>query len=1002
MNTPDFRFTLISNLDKINNLGSVGAPWISANGGEDNPWTNGTGKIQCIAPAGTLSHVLYRNDMAWVAGKKYLVFITYTSITDCQFVVNSDYGTGPQDRQDLYLLNVKGQGSPRLLTCSIIGQPNQGAAFALYVVNAIGGINFSFSQILVQEVDSLTRVVKPGGWKGLTKNLERIPKYWGFVETLEGSIDLFGDDLAWLKSFVKTRPDKRFKCLVEISVGGGAFEIFYNGLLDIVSLTSTGIGRPQDISTYKASIPFLKETEWSRFIGNIDNAMDFTSNKDVLNLDVIDTRGDVEEISPPSGFPPRLTMLFTGQIPETFPQFSVQVAADEINNIGFGNLTTINDGFDSYNGVSKQDTISLSVGKMVALSGTITLNYTPIGNVFVEAQLTSVGVWTVIPDGVPTTENAPLGSLGGGITGWSIRVRNNSGAQRTILFDPNSIQTLAISALVEYTLNPYGISPLLFLKGYFTRMLGDYDNLRCPIFETNSFGIAVGVEGTAPLQNPPPRFRPYNAATGVVQDVPNGNVFIGGDANWVQSGGNLTMTTFNVSNMLLMRIGHGAYYIYTTYLTKGKYKMTVIIVNPGTNPFGYLQFVGTIGDEIVPFDILYTSAAGTFEVLLSLDRLYDGIGVVAHDVQGLVVSVFILSVNNPDHGIVRGKYALNSISNGLELNKEVDIIIPPISTKSQYREPSKGINGLISIFGLGMEAVLLPDGRPQMYIDELDKFFTNASLPTLFTEEFEIGLDDDIVKDKISVGGPSQQDNPVDQDSSCSISSFASTYITTRGEYELRFEICLNSAMILNRKLDNVDLWMAELSTRSLPGVVGVTTYRTSNGLSIVGSPSPQQLNWLHSEGRILRRSIGVVSSMGSEVFNLTGGVASTQVSVDAGDGLGSIADATPIFPAALFTPYLIRFETAMTYEEYKTFFTNRRSTRKVTIENIERTFHTKSNRYNASSGRAVISGWLTNAGDFSDDFSDDFDNEASPLVLGEFSDDFNDDFDNVAINSNI
>jgi hypothetical protein len=326
---------------------------------------------------------------------------------------------------------------------------------------------------------------------------------------------------------------------------------------------------------------------------------------------------------------------------------------------------------------------------------------------------------------------------------------------------------------------------------------------------------------------------------------------------------------------------------------------------------------------------------------------------------------------------IKGKYHLNAIGKGYELIA-TSAGAPAPTIEPSARAMSDVLVGLCKIFGLGIQAEIV-NNRTKLVIDDVNTLFVSALGVTVFAQEFITQIDALLVRDTVAVGGSARQELLIDQQASCSKAEYVTTFISAKNKVDLEFNIALNSALILNRELDNDELFLLELLSKTSDTIY----YRTSDGLTISGSPSPRQPNWMHSEGRIVRRSNSIISSMGSSFLVLTSGVSSTLVRVDnPADGLGSIADADLILPQPIFTPWLVSFSTAMTYAEYKAWLATKNNRLQINISGIIKTAYVKLLRYNATLGTAIISGWLVASGDFSTDFSNDFANEPIAVAI--------------------
>lgn len=955
MNTPDFQFTLISDIDRVTTLGAIGTEWFVSNVNGGAPWSNGTGRIEVDDGVSLYSETIGRN-VGWTDGKKILVTINYINVNASQIGISLN-PVGDGDIGNVYLFNAPSQSTPRILACTFISgsDPN----IYLYVTNTLTGVlSFSFNQILIQEVDELIRVVKPGGWKGLTKSLERIPKYWGFIETLEGSIDLFGDDFQWLKTYLIPQPDKKFKCKVDISVGGTAFQHYFTGLLDTLSLVSTGINRDSAISTYRASIAFLKENEWSKFTAYFDTVLDVTSNKGVNNLDIIDSKG-VNKAYPVPGYEPRLNLRFDSTLNLSLYGVPNELSPGEIVSLGFGDIIAINDGFETFIGKSRQATLSVSVGRIMQFTGTIEVNFTADVGIVFEATLSDPNVYDNLTSGVEYdfvfNTDGMLGS--DGVKQFSIRIRNAAVSTGEYTISAGSTSRLNVVAVVEYDFAPNTVMPLMLLKAYLARVLGDYDNLETPVFDDDQH-LAAHTTDTD-FQNPPPRFAPHYVYTSTtLEPIPTGNFYIGNPVDWQKdTASSVTVAAVGtISNLLIARftIASGISFIrQTTYATKGNYDFSVTVSSVSGG--GDIEIFGTICDDRYSLGS-FTPGFGAQMIPITIDKYYDGIGIVADDLDITLVFTVLATgtIDSP-----RGKYAMNVITTALEIKSF------NTATLFQLRQTmGTVIDGLCKLFGLAIEPVTV-DGRVKLVIDDVSEFFlTDASIP-VYAEDFEITLDQDIARDFISVGGPAENETPIDQLAACTQSVYSTGFDVTRQTYDLTFDINLNSPLILRQKLSQDEICLMELSLKPLQNdlVELFQRYRTSNGLTIANSDSPRQLNWLHAEGRIVRRSIGIASSMLSKSYNLVSGFDSSNVEVD--DGTDNISTGEPIFAAPFFTPYLITLTTAMTNEEYDDMYANRRSYQSLRLGTTDHYFYIKSLKYNAPTGKAIISGWLKNADDF-------------------------------------
>lgn len=956
MNTPDFRFTLISDIDRITTLGAIGTEWFVSNVNGGAVWTNGTGKIEVNDGVLTFSETIGRN-VGWTAGKKILVNINYINVNASQIGISLN-PVGDGDIGNVYLFNAPSASTPRILTCTF--EAGSDPNIYLYVTNVlVVSIAFSFNQILIQEIDELIRIVRPGGWKGLTKSLDRIPKYWGFSETLEGTIDLFGEDYQWLKTYLVPNPDKKFKCKVEISVGGAAFQHYFTGLLDTLSLVSPGINRDSAISTYRASIAFLKENEWSKFTSYFDTILDVTYFKDLTGLDVIDSKG-VMKAYPVPGYEPRLNLRFDSTLNSSLYGVPNELSPGEIVSLGFGDIIAINDGFNTFVGKSRQSTLSVDVGRIMQFTGTIEVNFTADAGIDFAATLSDPNVYVVLTSGVEYdfvfNTDGMLGS--DGVKQFSIRIRNTAGTAGEYTITAGTTSRLNVVAVVEYDVAPNTVMPLMLLKAYLGRVLGDYDNLETPVFDDDQRSVSASTTDTA-LQNPPPRFAPYYFYTSTTTELmPAGNYYIGNPVDWQKDVTEFVIVAAagTISNLLLARftIASGADIRQTTYATKGNYiiNANVSAVSGG----GDIEIFGTIDDDLYSLGS-FTPVMGSQIIPITIDRYYDGIGIVANDLDITMSFVALYTTGTIDSP--RGKYAMNVITTALEIKS--------FNTRTLFQlRQTMGtvIDGLCKLFGLGIETVSV-NGRAQIVIDEVSEFFLTDSALPVYAEEFEISLDPDIVRDVINVGGPAENETPIDQLASCTQSVYSTGFNVTRQTYDLRFDINLNSPLILRQKLSQDDIVLMNLSLKPLANdfVEVFQRYRTSNGLTIANSDSTRQLNWIHAEGRIVRRSIGVVSSMLSKSYNLVSGFDSSNVEVD--DGTDNISTGEPIFSAPFFTPYLITLNTAMTNEEYNSMYANRRSYQSLRLGAVDHYFYIKSLKYNAPTGKAIILGWLKNAEDF-------------------------------------
>ncbi len=964
-NIPNLRFTLISNLDRIKSLGQVGAPWLDA-GNAGAPWTNNAGNIRNVNP-GTVSNTLYQ-PATFIGGKRYLLLINFVALTDC--VIRCGHAG---DDQYFYSLNVQAAQAAKTLTCDFFAYANTQQQIQ-FIVDAPGGLNISFSAFLLQEVDSLTRVIMPGGFKSLAKRLTRLIGRWGFIEDLDGAIDIIGADLQWLRGYLIVQPDKRFDCLIEIDdQGSGVFEKFFRGMIDTTNIAGRGVGNNRAGQLYSALLPFLKEEAWSRFTSYLDVPINMYANKGVHNLDCIDAiNGTVAEA--PAGLYPRLRFLFDGtaKIGQKFT-----LAPDDNMYLGFADVIAKNDGYDTYSGISKIDSIRLPVGKMRNIQGAVKITWSG-ANIVCEAIINNTGQWVALAPNVESAINITETYLTSpGVSGYAVRFRNTlNNASATVTLVTTDSYLRITNAQVEYNMRPLIQMPLLQLKAYAARTLGDYDNLVTPAFEDMDYACQ-GADSiiSLPFQNPPPKFKPYNGLA--AEPVPLGNFYDGGFINWTRVGTDAVCQVLAnaPSNVLLIRCitryGETTNF-FTTYWTKGQYLFSInLLVSVNVT----LQLVGII-DHVTTVIQTFNAPLNNTNFIFTVDNYYEALGIrminanSSIQVDSLSISVSA-TPNNP-----QGRYYLTGLSTG----HDIKIIATP-QTQS-LRAFDETLNGLQKIFGLGLEPRLNSRGQVQMYFDELRFFFTGNYTEggVVYAEDFEVTIDPLIIRDYITVGGPARSENEIDKISSCALANYTSTYITSRARHDLTFTICLNSGLILNEELGNDELCLFDLSSKVKGSVIN---YRTANGLSISSNPASTQPNWLHSEGRIIRRNLEIISGMGSQVFSLIGGMASTTVVVDyPPDFQGPLADSDLIFATPKFTPWLQTFETAISYAKYKELFANRFNKIPVSVDGQIRPVYIKDLVYNPFAGKAQMAGWLVNDGDFSLDFSDDFNNTSLPVEI--------------------
>lgn len=979
MNLPDYRFTVISDIPRIDTLGSVGVEWTNSTVTTSTDWTNGTGGIiQCVG--GTASEVLTR-PITLLAGFRYQLIMYVTCINDANLLISNAFVTQYQ-----YTVPIKGQPTPQVIACEFDAFASTTQSITLQVVAITSTVNFSFSIINVNERGGLIRVIQPGGWKTLTHNSERLVDFWGILETLDGQIEIFGDDWVWLKSYLATDPDKRFKCKIEIDPGTG-FEDYFTGLLDTVGLFGTG-----QESTYKVTVPFLKDEEWSRFLSFLDTDLNVAYTKGINALDVIDSSGDYDRIQEPTDLGPRIAAKFRGEA-KTMTA-NVSLSAEQILYLGFNFNVSRNDGYVTFNGLSNAFSLTVDEGSIGSIIGEIRLIFTKDAGIDVECTATNTGYTTLTSNAIQAinTQNVPAG--------FEVRLRNTTNAAKN--FRITGVSYLDISSgvftgQIDYSLRPLSSMPLTLLKAFTARIFGEYDNLIVPVFEDGQAQICnFDFSVITALQNPPLLYRPFNRpiVLGEPPVLPGNFYYQTGSYNpfdWIMDVGFVKTTSNDAtftrySNMLLVRNrAYGRDQIstktFTSRFTKGNYD---VLINGSTIGVASARFFvyGVLDKKLTLLNTTGTVNGGfSLPRTIVVDKYYDGIGIIAEMAGPVQVNVTIFNVTCTAYP-TRGKYALNSLSTGL--------LVKTPSSQTEFspdafnRQFGSTLRGLATIFGLGMEFTIVND-RPVLTILETVQFFKAFEAGpqnNIYAEDYEIGLDSQIIRDNVAVGGPIREEQRSDDDASCAAATYTTTYITTRQESDLKFDITLNPPLILNKEVGNNDLCLFELSQRATVANNIPTLYRTSDGLTITGSPSPRQPNWKHSEGRLVRRNIGILSSMDSPYFRLTSGVASTLVAVDAGDGLGAISDADVIFQSALFTPWLIKFSTAMTYLEFKSIVANKYYRMNLIVAGVTRTAYLKSMKYNAALGKAQMEVWLVVGGDFNLDFSNDFNVTPIPITI--------------------
>jgi hypothetical protein len=878
-----------------------------------------------------------------------------TSLTD--IVIEISFFNPPispvyPEAQGIFTQFIKGNPSPVIVRARVATYANVKQAITITTrdVSATGPIptDVTVSGCTIIIVRGARRAINAGTFKSLNFDMERSAEYWGAAQNLSGSITIVGEDWLWLREKILARPALMVFLKVNVSDGVTIINI-PPVVLDTINFLAAGDGH-----TYKAELPLLKESQWSQFLSYFDQQLSLDNKRDADNLSVIDGY-PVDEFSaiPPAGKNITLTQKFLGYAE---PTGLIAVPADSIMYVGFSSRIVINDNFNASKGVSGQQTLVSDYGQFATMVGEVRLFFTSNG-MNVEAVVNNTGAWIPLVSGVALPINVPvLSSL---FSNYVVRVRNNTGAVRNFsVTNTTDNNYLNITCTMRYNFFAVGYRPILALKHYIARAVGEYDNIDAPIFDTKWQVTGNGANGDTAvtgMYNPPVySYRDFNSA--LAPSLPIGNIYTGGENNWLLSGATVRITAGNVrSNLLTLR---GVNLQQTYYIPKGTVNVSVTI-SVLTGSGNLVRVYGVRGLQKDLLGTIVVPVIGVNNIAVVTTKYYDAIGIELHSNGAYTITVTAFTFTFVYATTGDGKYALTFVCNGKSssnvgyygtLSAKGNVFVLKSSMGNVFKS-------LRNLFGLAVWPTVDPlTGTIKINVDEVDKVFTGVSALTLYLQDFEVNPDPELIYDVIRVGGIFSDEFDYYGDASSTQSNYTSQFLTSRKLKPQEIPACLNTPIFISGGLSDGDLLILDMLTMDN---TTFPVYRLDDGLVITGSLAPLQPNWLHAEGRIMRRNQLTIFAGGSEFFTLLYGKRSNDVRVDfVVDPLGPIADRDPIIGASVIKPFAIMGTSEITLAELVTLNADVHKEFTVMADNIPTVVFIKRYSYNFASGKLYLTLW--------------------------------------------
>lgn len=947
--------------------------------GQQIGWTGGG--LVPISSVGTgLSTVHLRRVINFDLGFDYdlLSYWTFETGSRIQF---SAAATG----QVLYTGFYKGSPRQNLVRFKFRPYAGMGNEIRIQVISTTNPlssapINVRFSAFFIRKLKGNVRVVVPGNFRSIAVTAERSVSFFGIAKYLTGSIELFGEDWKYIRNQLRNFPSQQVFCLVEINSGNGYFQAAEPVALDTLTLIAKGLS-----STYRTNIAFLKSGEWNRFVSYLDTDSDLKQ-VGLDGYDTLDSRGWTEVIPPPfdgSNYTyPQVQMQFDGEPLVNLTPLNMN--ARQVLYIGFGVNQRRNDGIETTQGFNSNGSFSIPNGGFTSIVGTVILEYSKTGSIDVEVYQN--GGWVGMSSNFQTaiSVTTALGSKGRSVW-WGIRVAETSNGSGSITIFSGRIQ---FTAEVVYPLSFVGQPINQTVKALLSNTAGNEAVWNAPLF--NNQIVAGRAElfngfGTSgfPYTNPPVKYRPFNAANPAaisnMDYASYGNIYQGNPIDWIRTGTSPNYShVFNgvgVSNLLATTnlITGREYYLQTpNWIMRGTYATSInITAVTGTVSMKIYGIVGL--DKYLVYDLGVVSVSAPPSFNINVTRDYEYMALEATNAASSSVTVFVFSMTVVQAGTV-GQFGNNLLCRGNNLygvdsvNTQLQTIIP--RNRIVYSSTADILRGLCGAFGVGIIPSISTAGKLVLDAALIDNLLLDTINPiNINVQHYELEIDEDLVRAIVRVGGPIRNIDESDALSPCGQANYSSEYVTARAEREdfreLTFALVLNQPLIVQKDLTDTQTFLINtVMYGSGPGGGYGWRYRLAQELTISDTPSPFQLNWVHTEGRIMRRNLSLLSAMGSLTFSFISGNASAIARVNfPADGYGAIADEDLIIGNKKFTPWKARFETDMTFGEYQIFESgdNLYRTLNVTPDGGT-TFvpcYLKAYSYNYALGKLSIEVWL-------------------------------------------
>jgi hypothetical protein len=827
-------------------------------------------------------------------------------------------------------------------------------------------LNYFFASI----VNGTTQVINPGGFKTLSATLDRSLEYWGLNEVIGCDLTLYGNDARALAAILFADPTRIIKILIEVKNPADVnFTILTTSIIDLNSIAFS-----EDPLIYSVTFGLLKSSEWTQLMSYKDTEVSLGSVYDVVGKDVTDLTGCLDAV-------------FREQNPDTYIQFiqlfdgkPVQMNAAQVKgrselNIGFAGTTFRNDDYAAQETLnSAEPTLIPNHGFLVGMSFEMLLNFT-VSNNNVKVEYYTGNNWVpILPNSVvPIVLTIPpiVNTLAGG---FFVRVVNNTTNDETITI-VESLSYLKFRGTVQYnqTSSPIAlmVHPYMALKGFTDRLMGPYNNLSAPPLVAAFIGQTIDFDpvlqdGFSPIVNPPPVSAQVYQLTPVIKSyVPKGNIIPSDSVRvpWTWNGASLQVTLGGGQSSAYWasspRARNTANASYTAPMAPGVMWFAFNAAAGAGMTFNLYGMTGEAMDLLASQPIV----AGPNSVYFTTTKFYQQFAIEVTGVGNASISGVALQYDpNPLTVQPTGKYSLNYLGAGdltqdnIASYQEIPFRHPPLFTSL-----SKVLSGLCRILGLAAYETINPTGKSILTIDELSTVFQNTLSTISFKfEKSGATFDPELTYDSVRVGGPERKKFIFDSDGSCEETTYSSEFSTTGKEKDFTSPVILDPLIILGGEMGQADIFMINMSSaRTLANLSG-NQVRVAKDLTIANSVSPNQINWVHSEARIVRRNEPILFANGTRLLRITSASVGNSARVNfALDTFGAVADSDLVIGKGAFTSLLLEFETGLTLDEYKTVILDKYKLFPITIGSKSGQGRIKQLVYNFASGRALLKIWF-------------------------------------------